>query len=60
MIMKREKRHDEVVEEVMRKLEKNNLYVKCKWKVKEVKLLEIVIELEGIRIKEEKIKMVLG
>jgi len=43
-------------------LEKNNLYVKLekyKWKVKEVGFLEVVVELEGIKIKEEKVKVVL-
>jgi len=46
------------VEEVVRKLEENNLYVKCKWKIKEVES-GVVTELGEIRIKEEKIKMVL-
>jgi len=32
---------------------------KCKWKVKEVEFLEVVIGLEGIKIKEEKVKRVL-
>ena len=34
-----EEGHDELVEEVLKRLEKNNLFVKlekCKWKVKEV------------------------
>jgi len=47
---------------VIKRLEENNLYVKpekCKWKVREVGFLEVVIGLEGIKIEEEKIKGVL-
>jgi len=43
-------------------LAKNNLYVKLKkykWKVKKVGFLEVVIELKGIKIEEEKIKDIL-
>ena len=43
-----EERYDKVVEEVVKKLKKNHLYVKpekCKWKVKEVGLLKVVIRL---------------
>ena len=57
-----EEGHDELVEEVMKRLAENNLYVKpkkCKWKVREVGFLEVVIELEGIKMKEEKVKGVL-
>ena len=54
--------HDELVEEVVKRLAENNLYVKpekYKWKVKEVRFLGVVIELGGIRIEEEKVKGVL-
>jgi len=57
-----EKGHDKVVEEVVKRLAKNNLYVKlekCKYKVKKVGFLEVVIGLEGIKIEEEKMKEVL-
>ena len=57
-----EEGHDEIVAEVIRRLEKNNLYVKlekCKWKVREVGFLEVVIGLEGIKIEKEKVKGVL-
>jgi len=43
---KEEKGHDEIVEEVIRRIEENNLYVepeKCKWKIREVGFLEVVI-----------------
>ena len=41
-----EKRHDEFVEEVVKRLAENNLYIKpenCKWKVRKVAFLEVVI-----------------
>jgi len=57
-----EEGHDEIVAEIIKRLEKNNLYVKpekCKWKVKEVGFLGVVIGPEGIKIEEEKVKGVL-
>jgi len=57
-----EEGHDELVAEVIRRLEENDLYVKpekCKWKVKEVGFLGVVIGPEGIKMEEEKIKGVL-
>ena len=56
------KEHDELVEEVVRRLAENNLYVKLekyKWRVKEVGFLGVVIEPEGIKMEEEKMKRVL-
>ncbi len=49
-----EEKHDKIIEEVVRRLVENNLYVKpkkCKWKVKKVGFLEVVIELEKIKMK---------
>ena len=60
--METEKRHDKIVAEVIRRLEENDLYVKlekCKWKVREVRFLEVVIGPEGIKMEEEKVKRVL-
>jgi len=54
--------HDELVAEIVKRLEENNLYVKpekCKWKVREVGFLEVVIGPDGIKIEEEKVKGVL-
>jgi len=59
---KAEEGHDELVEEVVKQLAENNLYVKpekCKWKIKKVRFLGVVIGPERIKIKEEKIKDVL-
>ena len=57
-----EERHEELVAEVIKTLEENDLYVKpekCRWKVREVGFLEVVIEPEGIKMEEEKVKRVL-
>ena len=59
---KSEEKHDELVEEILRRLEENNLYIKpekCRWKVREVNFLEVVIGLERIKIEEEKVKSVI-
>jgi len=58
-----EERHDKVVEEVVKRLAENNLYIKlekCKWKVKKVGFLGVVIGLKKIKIEQEKVKMVLS
>ena len=54
--------HDELVGEVIKRLEENNLYMKpekCKWKVKEVGFIGVVIGPEEIKMEEEKVKGVL-
>jgi len=58
-----EKGHDELVKEILKRLEENNLYIKpekCRWKVREVDFLGVVIELEGIKMEKEKVKAVSG
>jgi len=57
-----EEGHDELVAEVIKRLEENDLYVKpekCKWKVRKVGFLRVVIRPEGIKMEEEKVKGVL-
>ena len=57
-----EEGHDELVAEVIKRLEENNLYVKpekYQQKVREVGFLEVVIGLEGIKMKENKVKGIL-
>jgi len=57
-----EKGHDELVAEVIKRLEENDLYLKpekCKWKVREMEFLGVVIGPEGIKIEKEKVKGVL-
>ena len=54
--------HDKLLEEILERLEKNNLYMKpekCRWKVKEVDFLEVVIRPEEIKMEEEKVKAML-
>ena len=58
----KEERHNELVAEIIKRLEKNDLYTKpekCKWKMKEVGFLEVVIRPEEIKIKKEKVRGVL-
>ena len=57
-----EEEHNEIVEEVIRRMEENNLYMKlekCKWKIREVEFLEVVIGRDGIKMEEEKVRTVL-
>ena len=58
-----EEGYDELVAEVVRRLEKNNLYIKpkkYKQKVRKVGFLEVVIGLERIKMEEEKVKGVVA
>ena len=60
--METEEGHNEIVAEVIRRLEENNLYVKpekYKWKVREVGFLKVVIGPDGIKMEKEKMKGVL-
>ena len=57
-----EEGHDKLVIEVIKRLEENDLYVKpekCKWKVREVEFLGIVIGPERIKMEKGKVKGVL-
>jgi len=57
-----EAEHDEIVEEVVKILAENDLYIKpekCKWKVRKLGFLGVVIGPEGIKMEEEKVKGVL-
>jgi len=59
---KDKERYNELVAEIIKRLEKNNLYVKpekYKWKIREVGFLGVVIGPDRIKMKEEKIKGVL-
>ena len=59
---KEEEGYNEVVEEVVKRLAENNLYIKpekCKWKASEVRFLGVVIGLEDIKMEEKKVKGVL-
>ena len=58
-----EEGHDKLVNEVLRRLEENDLFVKpekYKWKVREVKFLGVVIGQKGIEMQKEKVEGVLN
>ena len=58
-----EEDYDKLVEEVLRRLEENNLLVKpekCKWKVREVEFLGVVIGPKGVEMQKEKVEGVLS
>ena len=47
------KKHDKIVEEVLRRVEENDLYIKpekCVWRVKEIDFLGLVMGAEGIKM----------
>ena len=57
-----EEGYNKIAEEVIKRLAKNNLYVKpekYKWKVREIEFLVVVIGPDGIKMEEEKMKEVL-
>ena len=57
-----EEEHNKIVEEVVKRLVENDLYVKLekyKQKVKKIGFLGVVIGPEGIKIEEEKVKSIL-
>ena len=57
-----EEEHDKIAEEVIKILVENNLYVKlekCKWKIKKIRFLGVVIGADRIKMEEEKVREVL-
>jgi len=55
--------HDKLVEEVLKRLEENDLFVKpkkCKWKVREVEFLGVIISPKGVEMQKEKVEGVLN
>jgi len=58
-----EEGHDEIVEEILKRLEENNLYIKpekCVWKVWKIGFLGIVIGPNRIEMEKEKVNGVLS
>ena len=58
-----EEGHNELVEEILKRLEENNLFIKpekCKWKVREVEFLGVVIRSKGVEMQREKVEGVLN
>ena len=57
-----EEGHNKVVEEVLRQLEENNLYVKpekCMWKIRKVLFLGVVMGKEKVEMEKDKVEGVL-
>jgi len=57
-----EEGHDKIMEEVLRRLEENDLYIKpekCVWKVKKVLFLGVVMGEEKVEMEEDKVAGVL-
>ena len=55
--------HDEIMEEILRRLEENDLYIKlekCVWKVRKIGFLGVIIGPNRIEMEEEKIDGVLS
>ena len=53
-----EEKHNEIVEEVLKRMEESDLYIKpekCVWKVKEINFLGLVIGVEGIKMQKKKL-----
>ena len=62
IIVETEKEYDEVIEEAVKIFVENNLYVKpekCKWKMREVRFLRVVIVLEEIKIEKKDEKSII-
>ena len=58
-----EKGHDEIVEEILRRLEENDLYIKSEkymWKARKIGTLGVVIGPNGIEMEVEKVERVLS
>ena len=58
----KKKKHDEIVEEILKRIEKNDLYVKpekCVWKVRKIDFLGLVMGAGGIKMQKEKVAGVL-
>jgi len=57
-----EEGHDKIVEEILRRLEENDLFVKPEkyvWKIKEVGFLGVIIGEDGVRMEKEKVQGVI-
>jgi len=61
--METKEKHDEIVEEILKRLEENNLYIKpekCVWKVQKIEFLGVVIGPNRIEMEKEKVDGVLS
>jgi len=61
--METEEGHNKIVEEILRRLEENDLYIKpekCVWKAKKIGFLGVIIGSDGIEMEKEKVEGVLS
>ena len=59
---KDKKRYNKIVEEILRRIKADDLYIKPKkymWKIKEINFLELIMKVDRIKIQEEKVVEVL-
>ena len=57
--METEEGHDKIVEEVLKRLEENDLFVKpekCVWKIRKIGFLGVIIGKDEVRIEKEKVQ----
>jgi len=62
IVTETEEGHNEIIEEVLRRMEENDLFVKlkkCVWKVREVGFLEMIIGPDGTKMEKEKVQEVI-
>jgi len=62
VVIETKEEHNEIVEEVLRRLEENNLFVKpekCVWKVREIGFLGVIIGEDRVRMEKEKVQRVI-
>jgi len=55
-----EERHDKIVEEILRRLEENDLYIKlekCVWKTRKIRFLKVIMGPNGIEMVKVKVKV---
>ena len=62
MIKSLQEGHDEIVKEILKRLEENDLYIKPEkyiWKVRKIRFLGIIIEPNRIEIEKKKVDEIL-
>ena len=62
VVTETEEEHNKIVEEVLRRLEENDLFVKlekCVWKVREVEFIGVIIGEDRVRMEKKKIQRVI-
>ena len=63
IVIETKKGYNEIVEEILRRLEENDLYIKpekCVWKARKIEFLEVIIGPNGIEMEAEKVDGVLS